>query len=211
MFVVVFSGEELTSESSSNVGEEATPDQENENSISEPITEEQQRKEAEELLKSHSELFKTTRKLWENRLLNEALTGQTLQQHLEEINQSYHSYTDKNFSLSIVTEFGRKAGEYLVTSGCLPILCDVVVKYLQSEEYITEHPEKGRQGLAPPVFLLLSALGAIWNYTDISDKVCGAVCHHGSLLPLLVSKLEEWFPMHLEGVLLVSLNSVVFT
>ncbi|KAL8622209.1 hypothetical protein ACOMHN_053011 [Nucella lapillus] len=150
-------------------------------------------KEAEGILKTQLSLYEKTRSFW-----NECdLTSKQLQDQIEAVRDSYTAFGKLRHGTKV--SFRSKLISPLIDSGTFGIVCDIVVKTLEEDAYFTTDERGRRTEIQGQAMMLVDCLHTIHRFTDIASKAGHFVVDHEKLLPLLVRKLDGWYPSHMDG------------
>ncbi|KAK7502890.1 hypothetical protein BaRGS_00005839 [Batillaria attramentaria] len=159
-----------------------------------PAKSEQELEEAaKKKLDALSELYKKTATI-EQRDEDGSYTTE-FKKSIEAVRLSYFKF--KKYPLRIMQESRDEAGKLLMKSGMVPILCDVVVAGLESGNYLSSEG-KIVQNFSKP---LHNAMQTLMNFSDACDDLTIALRYHEQLLPVVLKKIREWYPGHMDKTL----------
>ena len=169
--------------------------------VQEQLTEEQTRKELDEILESHAKLYQETHDLLQQKLQGlEDVSTERLIEQLKSVSLSWYSYENQSYNIQYLREYKKKAGTRMVQSGLVHGLCDAVLETAKNLRGDNGDSDNDLDALAESLDAMLSLL---WNFTDENPSVCEAVRSHGELLPAFVVWLDDGCSRYAKGTLLV--------
>nr|KAG5693301.1 hypothetical protein BaRGS_008377 [Batillaria attramentaria] len=137
---------------------------------------------AEDKLKALSALFLQTATISQKD--PDGTYTEEFSEHMDALKYSSFAFHDFPGEVREVVEL--KAGDVLVRSGSIPIICNVIL-----EEFESDDPPDNLEIFGSDNDVFQNAVVVMWNYSFSSPHVASAALDDGRLVPLLLSRLQD--------------------
>nr|KAG5691087.1 hypothetical protein BaRGS_027591 [Batillaria attramentaria] len=137
---------------------------------------------AEDKLKALSALFLQTATISQKD--PDGTYTEEFSEHMDALKYSSFAFHDFPGEVREVVEL--KAGDVLVRSGSIPIICNVIL-----EEFESDDPPDNLEIFGSDNDVFQNAVVVMWNYSFSSPHVASAALDDGRVVPLLLSRLQD--------------------